>query len=426
MEMPQRVIAIILGGGQGTRLSPLTQRRSKPAVPIAGKYRLVDIPISNCLNSDIRRIFVLTQFNSASLNKHIKNTYHFDHFSTGFVDILAAEQTPSNSAWFQGTADAVRQCLHHLETYEFDFVLILSGDQLYQMNFQDMLQNHVDQEAEITIATIPVNGQDATGFGIMKTDAENLITSFVEKPDAEELKNWKSEVSEEMRREGREYLASMGIYIFNRKFLFEILNENKEVVDFGKEIIPQAIEKYNKVVSFQYEGYWTDIGSITSFFEANLELTSDIPNFNLFDYHHSIFTRARMLPPSKISGTTLERTLIADGCIILASRLEHAVVGIRTRIGKGTTIVNSYIMGSDTYQTLDEINDAISRGNPPMGIGERCYINNAILDRNCRIGNDVRINGGKHLNDVVHELYVVKSGIVVIRKGAVLPHGFTI
>jgi glucose-1-phosphate adenylyltransferase len=426
MEMPQRVIAIILGGGQGTRLSPLTQRRSKPAVPIAGKYRLVDIPISNCLNSDIRRIFVLTQFNSASLNKHIKNTYHFDHFSTGFVDILAAEQTPSNSAWFQGTADAVRQCLHHLETYEFDFVLILSGDQLYQMNFQDMLQNHVEQEAEITIATIPVNDRDATGFGIMKTDSENLITSFVEKPSAEELKNWKSEVSEEMRREGREYLASMGIYIFNRKFLFEILNENKEVVDFGKEIIPQAIEKYNKVVSFQYEGYWTDIGSITSFFEANLELTSDIPNFNLFDYHHSIFTRARMLPPSKISGTTLERTLIADGCIILASRLEHAVVGIRTRIGKGTTIVNSYIMGSDTYQTLDEINDAISRGNPPMGIGERCYINNAILDRNCRIGNDVRINGGKHLKDIVHELYVIKSGIVVIKKGAILPHGFTI
>lgn len=289
-----------------------------------------------------------------------------------------------------------------------------------------MLQNHVEQEAEITIATIPVNDRDATGFGIMKTDSENLITSFVEKPSAEELKNWKSEVSEEMRREGREYLASMGIYIFNRKFLFEILNENKEVVDFGKEIIPQAIEKYNKVVSFQYEGYWTDIGSITSFFEANLELTSDIPNFNLFDYHHSIFTRARMLPPSKISGTTLERTLIADGCIILASRLEHAVVGIRTRIGKGTTIVNSYIMGSDTYQTLDEINDAISRGNPPMGIGERCYINNAILDRNCRIGNDVRINGGKHLKDIVHELYVIKSGIVVIKKGAILPHGFTI
>jgi glucose-1-phosphate adenylyltransferase len=424
--MPQRVIAIILGGGQGTRLSPLTQSRSKPAVPIAGKYRLVDIPISNCLNSDIRMIFVLTQFNSASLNKHIKNSYHFDHFNTGFVDILAAEQTPYNSAWFQGTADAVRQCLHHLETYEFDFVLILSGDQLYQMNFSGMLQNHIDKEADITIATIPVNGHDATGFGIMKTDQDNMITSFIEKPGTEVLNDWHSEVSEEMRREGREYLASMGIYIFNRKFLFEILGDNKEAVDFGKEIIPQAIERYNKVVSFQYEGYWTDIGNITSFFEANLSLTDDIPKFNLFDYHYSIYTRARMLPPSKISGTTLERTLIADGCIILASRLEHAVVGIRTRIGRGTTIVNSYIMGSDNYQTLDEINDAIRRGTPPVGIGDRCYIHNAILDRNCRIGNDVRINGGSHLEDTVHELYVIKSGIVVVKKGATLPHGFTI
>ena len=424
--MPQRVIAIILGGGQGTRLSPLTQSRSKPAVPIAGKYRLVDIPISNCLNSDIRRIFVLTQFNSASLNKHIKNTYHFDHFNTGFVDILAAEQTPNSSSWFQGTADAVRQCMHHLETHEFDFVLILSGDQLYQMNFQGMIDNHVDNEADISIATIPVNKKDATGFGILKTDQDNFITSFMEKPSAEVLKDWASEVSPEMRREGREYLASMGIYIFNRKFLFEILGDNKEAVDFGKEIIPQAIEKYNKVLSYQYEGYWTDIGNISSFFEANLSLTDDIPKFNLFDYHYSIFTRARMLPPSKISGTTLEHTLIADGCIILASRLERAVVGIRTRIGKGTTIVNSYIMGSDNYQTLDEINDSISRGIPPVGIGDRCYINNAILDRNCRIGNDVRINGGIHLKDTVHELYVIKEGIVVIKKGATLPHGFTI
>lgn len=425
-RMQNRVISIILGGGQGTRLSPLTQSRSKPAVPIAGKYRLVDIPISNCLNSELRRIFVLTQFNSASLNKHIKNTYHFDHFGTGFVDILAAEQTPSSSAWFQGTADAVRQCLHHLEAYEFDFILILSGDQLYQMNFQGMLENHISNQADISIATTPVNAHDATGFGIMKTEKDGLITSFIEKPGADVLPQWSSEVSLEMQREGKNYLASMGIYIFNRKFLFEILRDRKEAVDFGKEIIPQAIEKYNRVVSYQYEGYWTDIGSITSFFEANLNLTDSIPKFNLFDYHYSIYTRARMLPPSKISGTTLERTLIADGCIILASRLEHAVVGIRTRIGKGTTIVNSYIMGSDNYQTLDEINDSISRGVPPIGIGERCYINNTILDRNCRIGNDVRINGGPHLEDTVHELYVIKSGIVVIKKGAILPHGFTI
>lgn len=424
--MQHRLIAIILGGGQGSRLSPLTLSRSKPAVPIAGKYRLVDIPISNCLNSEIRRIFVLTQFNSASLNKHIKNTYHFDHFGTGFVDILAAEQTPNNNAWFQGTADAVRQCLHHLKSYEFDCVLILSGDQLYQMNFQGMFNNHLKNEADISIATIPVNREDAMGFGIMKTDKENLITSFIEKPDSAIVEEWKSNVSEEMQREQRHYLASMGIYIFNRKFLIEALEENKEAVDFGKEIIPQAIEKYNRVFSFQYEGYWTDIGNIRSFFDANLSLTDDIPKFNLFDHHYNIYTRARMLPPSKISGTTLERTMIADGCIILASRLEHAVVGIRTRIGKGTTIVNSYIMGSDNYQTLAEIDETISRGIPPMGIGDRCYINNAIVDRNCCIGNDVRINGGSHLEDTKHELYVIRDGIVVIKKGAVIPHGFTI
>ncbi|TAM97835.1 MAG: glucose-1-phosphate adenylyltransferase [Chitinophagaceae bacterium] len=424
--MPQRVIALILGGGQGTRLSPLTESRSKPAVPIAGKYRLVDIPISNCLNSDIRRIFVLTQFNSASLNKHIKNTYNFDHFNTGFVDILAAEQTPSSTSWFQGTADAVRQCLHHLETHEFQYVLILSGDQLYQMNFNDMLSAHISKGASVTIATIPVNSHDATSFGIMKTNEEETITSFIEKPKADVLHDWTSPVSEEMKKKGRNYLASMGIYIFNRKFLIDVLRSKGEAVDFGKEIIPQAIEHEYKVVSFPFEGYWTDIGNIASFFEANLELTEGIPQFNLFNHDYAIYTHARMLPPSKISGTTLERTLIADGCIIMASRLERAVVGIRTRIGIGTTISNSYIMGSDNYQTLDEINETISRGIPPIGIGERCYINNAILDRNCRIGNDVRINGGSHLEDTNHELYVVKSGIVVIKKNAVIPHGFTI
>lgn len=424
--MPQRLIALILGGGQGTRLSPLTENRSKPAVPIAGKYRLVDIPISNCLNSGIRRIFVLTQFNSASLNKHIKNTYHFDHFNTGFVDILAAEQTPSSTSWFQGTADAVRQCLHHLETLDFQYVLILSGDQLYQMDFNEMIEEHIRKQAMVTIATIPVNSRDATGFGIMKTNGEATITSFIEKPKPEVLPEWASPVSVEMKRKGREYMASMGIYIFNRKFLIDILGSNKEAVDFGKEIIPQAIEHEYKVVSFPFEGYWTDIGNISSFFEANLELTEGIPQFNLFDQNYGIYTHARMLPPSKISGTTLERTLIADGCIIMASRLEHAVVGIRTRIGIGTTISNSYIMGSDNYQTLDEINETVSRGIPPIGIGERCYINNAILDRNCRIGNDVRINGGPHLENTAHELYVVKSGIVVIKKNAVIPHGFTI
>lgn len=423
--MKSKVLALILGGGRGSRLYPLTHHRSKPAVPVAGKYRLVDIPISNCLNSDIRRIFVLTQFNSASLNRHIKNTYHFDHFTSGFVDILAAEQTPENINWFEGTADAVRKCLHHLVAHEFDYVLILSGDQLYRMDFNLMLQNHIDKNAEVSIATIPVNGKDAPSFGILKTNENNCIESFIEKPDPDILPEWESVVSDEMKSEGRRYLASMGIYIFNRKFLYDILHSEKTATDFGKEIIPKSIEKY-KVAGYQYEGYWTDIGNISSFFEANLNLSESIPQFNLFDPHSAIFTRPRMLPPNKVSGTTLEQASVADGCIILASRIEHTVIGIRTRIGRGTTIMNSYIMGSDYYQTLDELKDSVGHGLPAIGVGERCYINNAIVDRNCRIGNDVRINGGKHLEDTEHELYVVKDGIVVVKKDAILSDGFTI
>ncbi len=423
--MTDKVLGVILGGGQGSRLSPLTQTRSKPAVPIGGKYRLVDIPISNCMNSGVHRMFVLTQFNSASLNKHIKNTYHFSHFSKAFVDILAAEQTPDNPTWFQGTADAVRQCMHHIVNHEFDYILILSGDQLYQMDFREMLKSHIDKGAEISIATIPVSAKEATEFGILKTDDNSFITSFIEKPKAELLPDWTSETSDEMKGAGRNYLASMGIYIFNRDLLIKMLNENPEEKDFGKEIIPRSLLT-NHVLSYQYEGYWTDIGNISSFFEANLGLTDELPQFNMFDSAHTIFTRARMLPPSKISGTTLERTIIAEGCIIQASRVERAVLGIRSRIGRGTTIVNSYIMGSDHYQTLPEINDATSAGHPLLGIGDRCYINNAIVDKNCRIGNDVRINGGAHLTEGDYGLYVVKDGIVVVKKGATIPNGTVI
>lgn len=418
-------MSVILGGGQGTRLSPLTYSRSKPAVPIAGKYRLVDIPISNCLNSDLRRIFVLTQFNSASLNRHIKNTYHFDSFSNGFVDVLAAEQTPDSSNWYQGTADAVRQCMHHLDNFEYDYVLILSGDQLYQMDFVDMIRQHILTEADISIATTPVKDREAPHFGIMKTDENGRITTFTEKPPLDKLEGWDSEVGEDMKREGRIYLASMGIYIFNRKFLFDILKEHKDAADFGKEVIPLSIEEY-KVASYQYEGYWTDIGTIPSFFEANLELTDEIPKFNLFDNDRTIFSRARMLPPSKISNTALDRTVIADGCIIHASHIDRSVIGIRTRIGKGTNVLNSYVMGNDFYQTLDELNDAISKGIPALGIGERCYINNAIIDKNCRIGNDVRINGRPDLEEGDHGLYTVTEGIVVVKKGSIVPHGFVV
>ena len=423
--MSDEILSVILGGGAGTRLHPLTASRSKPAVPIAGKYRLVDIPISNCLHAGMGRMFVLTQYNSASLNRHIKNTYHFSPFSKAFVDILAAEQTPDSANWYQGTADAVRQCLRHIRPFTSEYVLILSGDQLYQMDFRDMLDNHIEKGADISIGTIPVNAKDASDFGIMKMNDEGYITSFTEKPKSG-LENWVSDTGEEMGQKGKVYLASMGIYIFNRKLLFDLLEvEKKDATDFGKEIIPDSISTH-KVVSYQYDGYWTDIGNIYSFFEANLALTDDIPPFNLFDNSKSVYTRPRMLPPAKISGTTLERTIIAEGCIINASRIENSVTGIRTRIGYGSTIVSTYIMGSDYYETLEEMKNAAQRGLPKMGIGERCYIRNAIIDKNCRIGNDVRINGGTHMPDSDHPLYTVKDGIVVVKKGAILPDGFVI
>ncbi|WP_037369209.1 glucose-1-phosphate adenylyltransferase [Sediminibacterium sp. C3] len=425
-SISKSVLAVILGGGAGTRLFPLTASRSKPAVPIAGKYRLVDIPISNCINSGINRMFVLTQFNSASLNKHIKNTYHFSAFSTGFVDILAAEQTPDNPGWFQGTADAVRQSLRHISNLEYDHILILSGDQLYQMDFGDMLKNHIDSQTDISIATIPVDDRDAPEFGILKTNEQNVITSFIEKPKKDLLPEWVSDTGAEMQKQGRNYLASMGIYIFNKKILDKLLNEaHPNATDFGKEIIPDSIENY-KVSSFQYDGYWTDIGNIYSFYEANLALTQEIPPFNLFDNTKTVYSRARMLPPAKISGTTLEKTIIAEGSIIHASRIEQSVVGIRSRIGHGTTVVSTYIMGNDYYETIEEMELNTSKGLPKIGIGERCYIKDAIIDKNCRIGNDVRINGGSHLPNTDHPLYTVKDGIVVVKKTAILPDGFVI
>lgn len=426
MTISNSLISVILGGGAGSRLYPLTAARSKPAVPIAGKYRLVDIPISNCINSNINRMFVLTQYNSASLNRHIKNTYQFSLFSSGFVDILAAEQTPDNPAWYQGTADAVRQSIRHLERYEFDYVLILSGDQLYQMDFGEMFENHVKSNADITLATIPVTEREASDFGILKSNEENIITSFTEKPKKDILPEWVSDTGDEMKDLGRIYLASMGIYMFKREVLFDLLQkEHKNATDFGKEIIPDSRNKF-KVASFQYDGYWTDIGNIYSFYEANLALTLDLPPFNLFSNTKTVYSRARMLPPAKISGATLERALIAEGCIIHSSVIEGSVIGIRTRIGPGTTIINSYIMGSDYFETLEEIKVDIEKSLPKVGIGDRCHIENAIIDKHCRIGNDVKIRGGKHLPDSDHPLYTVKDGIVVVKKNATVPDGFII
>lgn len=420
------VLAVILGGGAGTRLYPLTQSRSKPAVPVAGKYRLVDIPISNCMNSGIHRMFVLTQFNSASLNQHIKNTYQFSPFSKAFVDILAAEQTPDNPTWYQGTADAVRQVLHHLDRFNHKYVLILSGDQLYQMDFYQMVQNHIDKEADISIATIPVGEREAPEFGIMKVDVEGNIPSFIEKPQKELLSDWTSDTGTEMVAQGRVYLASMGIYIFNRELLENLLKkEFSNATDFGKEIIPSSIE-HRKVVSYQYDGYWTDIGNIYSYFEANLALTHEIPQFNLFDNEKAIFTRARMLPPAKFGKTRVDNSIIAEGSIVQAEAVIYSIVGIRARIGFGTSIESSYIIGNDFFETLEELAHNTKNEIPHVGIGTNCVIKNAIVDKNVRIGNNVRIIGGEHLPNSDHSLYTVKDGIIVVKKGAVLQDGFTV
>ena len=417
-----KVLGIILGGGQGSRLYPLTEKRSKPAVPIAGKYRLVDIPISNCINSGIKRMYVLTMFNSASLNRHIKNTYHFSFFSKAFVDVLAAEQTISSGEWFQGTADAVRQSMHHFLSNNFEYALILSGDQLYQMDYNLMLKEHIKSKAKISIATIPVNAKEASSFGILKANEKNVITSFIEKPASDLLPDWESDVSDFMRKDGRKYLASMGIYIFNKDLLIELM-KNPDTMDFGKEIIPQSIDKH-KTISYQYEDYWTDIGNIDSFFEANLSLTDDIPSFNLYDTDKRIYTRARMLPTTKVSGTALEKAVISEGCIIHAAKIERSVVGIRSRIGDESTVINTYMMGCDYYETLQDMEER--RIDVLMGIGERCFIKNAILDKNCRIGDDVRINGGSHLEDKETDSYLIKDGIVVVKKDATIPKGYVI
>ncbi len=415
-----KMISLILGGGAGSRLYPLTEQRSKPAVPIGGKYRLIDIPISNCLNSGLKRMFVLTQFNSASLNQHIKNTYHFDAFGSGFVDILAAEQTRRSDKWFQGTADAVRKSERHLENHEYDYILILSGDQLYQMDFEKMARYHIDKGAELTIATIPVPANDATEFGIMKVDKEGVVASFVEKPSPEELPDWTSEVSEGNKKLGKEYLASMGIYIFSKKALWDLFKEHPEAVDFGKEIIPQAIAEKRKVASYEYNGYWTDIGSIPSFFEANIALTDNLPDFNLFDNIKPIFTRPRMLPPSKFFGTLFRKVVVAEGSIVHAERIERSLIGIRSRIGQYTVVTNSYIMGNDYFQRLEEV---VEEDSIPMGVGRHCIIENAILDKDCRIGNNVVIRGAKGVPDEETDSYVIKDGIVVIKKRAVIPAG---
>lgn len=421
------VLSIIMGGGQGTRLYPLTMERSKPAVPLAGKYRLVDIPISNCINSALKRIYLLTQFNSASLHRHISQSFKFDHFSKGFVEILAAEQTMRTSTWYEGTADAVRKNLGHFLNNSFEYALILSGDQLYRMDFRKLIDQHKESGADITISTIPVGRRDASSLGIMDIDATSRITRFVEKPVEEEiLKSLKLDPTsfERLGIQGASdheelFLASMGIYIFNRDILLDLLDNS--LTDFGKHIIPAAIDTH-KVHAHVFQGYWEDIGTIRSFFEANIDMSSDLPRFNFFDMKAPIFTRPRFLPASKINGAQVEHAVISDGCIINNSRITNSIIGIRSLIGGGCDINRVVMMGSDFYESQESIAARAAKNEPPVGIGSNTRIENAIIDKNARIGSHCVITpAGKPDNLDDRNNFFIRDGIVIIPKGGVIP-----
>lgn len=414
------MIAVILGGGAGTRLFPLTLHRSKPAVPLAGKYRLIDVPVSNCINSEVNRIFVLTQFNSASLNRHITKTYQFDRFRHGFVTVLAAEQTRSSKEWFQGTADAVRQVLPHITPYRSEHTLILSGDQLYTMDYNKMLKQHEQSGADISIATIPVHANDASGFGIMKTDDNGIITEFYEKPSPEELPGKESPVSKEMEAQGRHYLASMGIYIFRKELLSELLDNSPGAHDFGKEIIPDSIRDY-RVASYPFTGYWSDIGTVRSFYECNLMLGRRQPEFNIYDANMPLYTNARMLPPAKIESSFIQESIISEGSVVINAQISNAIIGIRSFIGNNTTIKNSVIMGSDYYPWHDPALRNPVEGPERPGIGEESYIEGAIVDRNVSIGKRCIIKNRDQIQEYDGENFYIRDGLVVIPKNADIP-----
>jgi glucose-1-phosphate adenylyltransferase len=422
------VLAVIMGGGQGTRLFPLTKERSKPAVPLAGKYRLVDIPISNCINSNLKRIYLLTQFNSASLHRHISQSYKFDHFSGGFVEILAAEQTFSDTSWYQGTADAVRKNLLHFLNHDFEYMLILSGDQLYRMDFRRIIAQHVESYADVTIATMPVVRSDASSLGIMEINNERRIVRFVEKPkDPAVLDSLKlnREMYDKLDVVGDEdfYLASMGIYVFNREILIRLLDNKHE--DFGKHVIPAAIANY-RVFSHVFQGYWEDIGTIRSFFNANLDVTSELPRFNFFDMSAPVFTRARFLPASKINGARIDHAIISDGCIINHASITNCIIGIRSIVGNGSDLNRVIFLGGDYYEAHASIIENEMLGKPRIGIGQNTRIENAIIDKNARIGDNVVISPAGKPENIDHPLYYIRDGIVIIPKNGVIPHGTVI
>jgi len=417
----QGVIGVILGGGQGQRLYPLTKMRSKPAVPLGGKYRLIDIPISNCLNSGINHVFVLTQFNSASLNRHIMQTYKFDMFGGGFVEILAAEQTLDNANWFQGTADAVRQHVKRLVSYEdADYVAILSGDQLYQMDLRKIIGFHEQNDADITVAAISVDAQSAPRMGIMKLEDDGWVSAFIEKPKPEELTGWNSL----NRDDGKNFLGSMGIYIFHKDILFDILTESN-AADFGKEVIPQAIGRH-RVFAWVFEGYWEDIGTIRSFYEANLALTEAAPRFNFYSAKRPIYTNKRNLPSSKLNNCTVHQSIISEGSILNGASIIHSILGVRARIGSGTTIQRSMIMGADYFETLERMAQNASQGRPNIGIGSDCTIINAIIDKNVRIGDNVSIVNVGNTLEKDEDNYFIRDGIVVVPKDACIYSGTVI
>ncbi len=422
------VLAVVMGGGAGTRLFPLTKERSKPAVPLAGKYRIVDIPISNCINSNLKRIYVLTQFNSASLHRHISQSYKFDHFSGGFVEILAAEQTPTSTSWYEGTADAVRKNLNHFLNHDFEYLVILSGDQLYRMDVRRIIAQHIETYADVTLATIPVDREAAKSFGLVEINEERIITRFVEKPkEAAVLDSIRVplESYERCGIAGKEecFLASMGIYVFNRDVLVRMLDN--DMADFGKHILPKAISD-SRMFAYVFQGYWEDIGTIRAFFDANLDMVTELPRFNFFDMSSPIFSRPRFLPASKINGATIDHAMIGDGCILNHAAISSSVVGIRSIVSNGASLNRVVMMGCDYYESSASIMEHELVGRPRIGIGKNTKVQNAIIDKNARIGDNVVISPDGKPSEVDHPLYYIRDGIVIIPKNGVIPHGTVI
>ncbi len=414
----KETVGVVLGGGKGKRLFTLTSVRSKPAVPLAAKYRLIDIPISNCINSGIVKIFVLTQYNSASLNSHIKMTSQLGMFSRGFVDVLAAEQTPESSSWFQGTADAVRQSLKHILAFRVDYILVLSGDQLYRMDFSDVVRTHEEKAAQITICTLPVEASRASGFGLMSVGEDGRIVSFHEKPSDREVIEKLVRDCRVLRADGKDQaLASMGIYLFNRDVLVESLKDESKI-DFGRDVIPAALSEH-RVYAHVFDGYWADIGTIRAFYKANIELTSEDSPFDFYDADAPIYTHPRFLPASWIGGGKIESCIIADGCVVKGRKICRSIIGIRSIIGAGVEMYDSLMMGADYFETDPD-------PEVPVGIGAGSIIRNAILDKNARVGKEVRIENRSRTQHLDRDNYFIREGITIVPKNAVIPDGTVI